>query len=131
MPASRISGAEAWHELSRDERERIGSAAIELVAAWVGTDWAFDAPEEDMARAARPYERAESLLSDRLQQAVTDVIPELDSSTDEPPPIPAAIGPVCRSCGCSQEDACLDPNDGPCSWAEPDLCTSCSSGAPT
>jgi hypothetical protein len=29
--------------------------------------------------------------------------------------------PRCRACGCTQNVAC----DGGCSWAEPDLCSSC------
>lgn len=30
----------------------------------------------------------------------------------------------CRACGCTEETACETP-DGPCSWAEPDLCSRC------
>jgi hypothetical protein len=30
----------------------------------------------------------------------------------------------CRVCGCTSLTACRGP-DGPCSWAEPDLCTVC------
>lgn len=34
--------------------------------------------------------------------------------------------PRCRSCGCHDYDACLDPVSGlPCHWAEPDLCSVC------
>ena len=31
---------------------------------------------------------------------------------------------ICRSCGCSEFDACDEGGRG-CAWAEPDLCTSC------
>jgi transcriptional regulator with XRE-family HTH domain len=33
---------------------------------------------------------------------------------------------ICRNCGCTWCDACMSAN-GPCSWAEPDLCTACMS----
>ena len=29
--------------------------------------------------------------------------------------------PICRKCGCTEEDACA----GRCWWAEPDLCSAC------
>lgn len=33
---------------------------------------------------------------------------------------------VCRRCGCTEERACFDQHlDGPCCWAEPDLCSAC------
>lgn len=33
---------------------------------------------------------------------------------------------TCRFCGCTDDNACVDPFTGePCSWAEYDLCTSC------
>jgi hypothetical protein len=33
---------------------------------------------------------------------------------------------ACRTCGCTELSACLDPDTGvPCSWAEPDLCSAC------
>lgn len=31
----------------------------------------------------------------------------------------------CRQCGCSDEDACVDPSLGPCRWVEWDLCSAC------
>lgn len=31
----------------------------------------------------------------------------------------------CRSCGCSEFDACEDEDGEPCSWAEPGLCSAC------
>lgn len=32
---------------------------------------------------------------------------------------------VCRSCGCTNGNACLDENNEPCAWIEDDLCTAC------
>ncbi|MYA40461.1 MAG: hypothetical protein F4Z31_01525 [Gemmatimonadetes bacterium] len=31
---------------------------------------------------------------------------------------------TCRVCGCSDYDACVDIDRGPCGWAAPNLCTS-------
>jgi hypothetical protein len=31
----------------------------------------------------------------------------------------------CRICGCSQHQACIDPEHGPCWWVELDLCSHC------
>lgn len=32
---------------------------------------------------------------------------------------------TCRICGCTDADACVDDDGWPCSWVEPDLCSSC------
>lgn len=33
---------------------------------------------------------------------------------------------VCRDCGCTEFDACIDDESGePCSWAVEDLCSAC------
>jgi hypothetical protein len=32
---------------------------------------------------------------------------------------------VCRGCGCSAYDACVDRDLRPCRWATPDLCSAC------
>lgn len=32
---------------------------------------------------------------------------------------------ACRSCGCTEENACVVPEHGPCSWADWDLCSRC------
>lgn len=32
---------------------------------------------------------------------------------------------ACRVCGCTQNDACIHPNHGPCWWEEADLCSHC------
>lgn len=44
---------------------------------------------------------------------------------------------ICRGCGCTENDACVDRLRGPCGWARPELCTHCAdrpslqAGAPT
>lgn len=37
----------------------------------------------------------------------------------------AALPRKCRVCGCTEDHACYNPKDGPCSWAEDDLCSHC------
>lgn len=32
---------------------------------------------------------------------------------------------VCRVCGCTEEDACVLPLGGCCTWVEADLCSAC------
>jgi hypothetical protein len=34
------------------------------------------------------------------------------------------VEPICRVCGCSEEDACVT-GGVPCAWAEENLCTAC------
>lgn len=33
--------------------------------------------------------------------------------------------PYCRVCGCTQNDACWDEEEGSCYWVEEDLCSAC------
>jgi activating signal cointegrator 1 len=33
--------------------------------------------------------------------------------------------PMCKVCGCWEEDACIHPKHGNCYWAEEDLCSHC------
>lgn len=32
---------------------------------------------------------------------------------------------VCRSCGCTENNACVDDHDWPCSWIDVDRCSTC------
>lgn len=49
----------------------------------------------------------------------------------EPKPEPAMTREVeievqeCRQCGCTDDNACIDTDELPCSWVEPDLCSKC------
>jgi len=33
---------------------------------------------------------------------------------------------ICKKCGCTQNDACVNEDVTTCHWVEPDLCSSCS-----
>ncbi len=35
------------------------------------------------------------------------------------------IGPVCRGCGCTDWNACIEPDGWPCCWVEENLCSAC------
>lgn len=40
------------------------------------------------------------------------------------------VGPVCRTCGCSEQRACVELASGACcSWSEPDLCSACAASS--
>jgi hypothetical protein len=49
-------------------------------------------------------------------------------ATNSTPATPA----VCRSCGCTEDDGCIEAiwMDAPitCIWIEPDLCSACANG---
>ena len=32
---------------------------------------------------------------------------------------------ICRVCGCTQDNACIDPGGEPCIWIDVDLCSEC------
>lgn len=110
---ARFDGAAAFADLDNETRNRIGSLALELALAWAGQD-AYDALEE-----CRPFQAADSVLIGALFDAVGTAIPDVIDA--DPLPVPSGLGQVCRRCGCSEYDACFPP----CSWAEPDLCSTC------
>lgn len=116
----RFDGAAAWAALPPEHQAAIGAAALEIVVNWSGLD------SDNDASLIRPFEAADSLLLDTLQSAVEAALPKAIAA--DPPPVPSRLGPVCRVCGCSEHDACFGP-DGPCAWAEDDLCTACAGGA--
>ena len=121
----RFDGAAAWAGLTAEQQAEIGAIALEFIVNTNGEDAYFTGLEAKPQ--ARPFLAGQPLLMDRLLTAVQDAIAEqVPSLTDDalPVPIPSLLGPVCRACGCSQEDAC----DEGCGWAEEDLCTACVSG---
>lgn len=121
----RFDGAAHWAKLPQEAKDEIGAIALELVVAWHCQDRAYeDFPREVPGGAIlhRAADAADQLLIDQLRSAFVDNIEEAElNSEDGKPRIPALLGPICRSCGCSQLDACRPS----CSWAEPDLCSAC------
>jgi hypothetical protein len=121
-PQPRFDGATAWVSLTPEQQAFIGAIALEFVVNMHGEDAYFTGLEAKPE--ARPFIAGAPLLSDMLMTAVDDAIRDSVPALHDdelPIPIPSSLGPVCRVCRCSEEDAC----DGGCGWAEPDLCTAC------
>ena len=60
-------------------------------------------------------------MGQQLMPTTNDAIErEFRNQRTAPPGVP-----VCRECGCWQEDACWNDDIGPCEWIEPDLCGFC------
>lgn len=38
---------------------------------------------------------------------------------------PHRDGPACRACGCTEDDACIEPDGRPCAWWSAAICTAC------
>lgn len=118
----RFNGAATWSTLTPEQQAEIGAIALEHVVCMNGEDAYFTGLEAKPG--ARPFLAAAPLLADKLiaavQDAIIDKVPALDTDA-LPVPIPSLLGPLCRACGCSQEDGC----DEGCSWTEPDLCSAC------
>jgi hypothetical protein len=112
----RFDGATTWASLTPAQQAEIGALVLEFAVAQHGMD--YDSYE------VRPFNVLEPLLFAALQEtvatAISGIFPDLFND-DLPVPIPSFLGPICRSCGCSEQNAC----EGGCSWAEPDLCTAC------
>ena len=122
----RFDGAATWLTLTPEQQAAIGAVALEHVVCMSGEDAYFTGLEAKQG--ARPFLAAGPLLIDKLiaavQDAIIDKLPALDTDALAVP-IPSLLGPVCRACGCSQEDDC----DEGCSWAEEDLCSACTGDA--
>ena len=48
--------------------------------------------------------------------------PLLDHELDAPAPAPVR---TCRSCGCTDDRACINDGGVPCHWVDYDLCSAC------
>jgi hypothetical protein len=122
QPLQRFDGAAAWATLTPEQQAEIGAIALEYAVAAIGFDDVNDL--DFLALIARPLGAAEQFLNDDLlvtvQDALGDTVPALTDGTGLVP-VPARLGQICRTCGCSHYDPCL----GGCSWAEPDLCSAC------
>lgn len=130
----RFDGSAVWSKLTPEQQAQIGAIALEFIvsangeAAYFGSDPLFYDVDRDEVNKGRPFAAAEHLLTELLLQAVQDALADKVPALNDDGllvPIPALLGPVCRACGCSEQDAC--PTG--CGWAEPDLCTSCVEGA--
>jgi len=122
MSRIRFDGAAAWAALTPAQQAEIGAIALELIVNQHGED-AYSIGFEPTAE-KRPFQAANPLLNDMLMSAISDALAEaVPALIDDtlPIPVPSLLGPVCRACGCSEQDAC----DVGCGWAEPELCTAC------
>lgn len=118
---ARFDGATAFAALPPDVQAAIGGVAVELVYSSFGV---ARAETGDDPAARRAFDAAGTLLVDRLHDIVDEAL-ELAAATDRPMPLPSLLGPVCRHCGCSEEDSCDDGRSGSCHWLFPDLCSAC------
>lgn len=120
--SDRFDGAAVWDELTGGEQAEIGAIALELLAAWWAQEQASD-PHDGEDALLRAADAAEMLLINMLRDTLVEAVPRELLEVDGQPRLPSLLGPVCRGCGCSQNDAC----DVGCGWHEPDLCTACAS----
>jgi hypothetical protein len=122
----RFDGAEAWSKIPAEAQAAIGAIALELTLAWHLQDAAGPGVKSALPPvAARVAGIADSELMAELEATVVDALPEgAFTAPGGGPRLPSLIGGVCRSCGCSQNDACVVG----CAWAAEDLCTACVEG---
>lgn len=116
-----FDGAAIWQTLPADARDAIGAAALELCAAHFCFEECHDG-----AMFATPESRAAdaavTAADAALHQLFVDAVAQSELTDGEDRlKFPSVLGMVCRTCGCSQNDACA----GGCDWAEPNLCTAC------
>lgn len=107
--------------LTAEDQAAIGAAALEYIVNLIGEETYFTGLE--LKPEGRPFIAATPVILDHMREAVTVALHTHApvALNDHHVPIPSLLGPVCRVCRCSEDDAC----DGGCAWAEPDLCTSC------
>jgi hypothetical protein len=121
----RFDGAAEWRKLTSEEKAAIGAAAIESAMALLGILCLSEGEAfSGIATVERAYQQAHRLAGDQLL-AIVNARAGLEGKL---PMLPSVIGQVCRSCGCSEDDACDLSSGGvphACSWVEPDLCSAC------
>ena len=110
----RFSGLDLVEQLVPDDLVAIVALAVEWVYADVVTEAVGQAPAGPAYRAVAA---ASHVLLDRLRREIAQHL--LVEPTA--PLVPSLLGQVCVKCGCSDEDACVPP----CSWAAPNICSSC------
>lgn len=122
LPAERFDGAQAWSRLTDEERAAIGAAALENAVAFLGQCKA-DASEDFRVDIA--YETAMMESDAAMTNAAADALERIGAvPVNGLPPVPKSAGRLCRECGCTDARACMT-SEGPCSWAEDDLCSAC------
>jgi hypothetical protein len=114
--SQRFDGIAAFAKLPNKLQIKIGGIALELVLSWVGQD-AYAEPKW-----VRPFEAAEPLLFDLLQNVAEDAIPAI--LDQDILPIPSHLGQTCEVCGCSEQEA---PGHT-YSWVSTTLCSTCTTG---
>ncbi len=122
-PGPRFDGLAAWARVSDDAKPALAAVLLEYVVA----ELAFDRADGGAA------ERAAAAALDRLE---AELVAYGHSAFPPgifyggPIPLPSRLGQVCRACGCSERDACIDAATGfACSWADADLCSHCVAAA--
>lgn len=117
----RFDGAAAWAGLSADQRDVIGPLALELLCAQHAVDIEVDRSPVEQSPHGRAAAAAEHAAYATLLAYQLEELPELFDAVDGHPRISSIVGPICRECGCTEQDACPEG----CGWAEADLCTAC------
>lgn len=110
----KFDARKTWGDLSAEQQQRIGEAALLLHVSQEAQDiWIDGGPTSGLRR----WEHAEQTACRLLHEWVP-----CDADLYPDGPDLAALGiRACRECGCTDEDAC----PGGCAWIEPDLCSQC------
>jgi|GEM_PF-1853820 len=89
-----------------------------VVAAEPAESWRADCPEVG---------EAPSVGETQAPAATSPAIAGEERDTFDPEEVEAGgIFRRCRVCGCTETNACVHPEAGPCWWVEADLCSHCS-----
>ncbi|MGE0725303.1 MAG: hypothetical protein AB7O45_13070 [Alphaproteobacteria bacterium] len=127
-PLLRFDGAAAWARLSPENQADIGALLMELVA----TDVALSSASRKQLLLThvekRALEASETVLEERVVSRIRGVL-----AAQFPPGagradfhgIPVSVGRICRGCGCTERDGCVDHGGIGCHWIESDLCSRC------
>lgn len=106
---------------AEDDPATLACLALRQAGVWGGPafevhiDHPLFGAAVEAARAAIPNER-------RAIEAALAVLAGANVSPAEV--FDPVIEDTCRVCGCSDYDACVDVDQGPCGWAAPSLCNS-------
>lgn len=116
----RFDGMVHWKTLSPEQQDAVGAAALEYVAGSHAAEQ--DADDTFLTPKSRTGHASWDAATDVLCRVVVDAMPITAWSDSRGQAlIPSCIGPVCRVCGCSENDPCPQG----CGWAAEDLCTAC------